>query len=516
MDFHNLAFLSVLLLSALGCCTGQDLTIDLSDKNAFAGENVSFITNLDTQEFFTISWKFDSDVSIITSIPSTKVVRVDPAYENRAVFNESNGSLTLKDVTTSDTGSYVLSLVYPDAKETSKGVQLTVFEPTSDVDIKANVTDAVEFNDTVAITCSATGTQLVYSWLSDGKPFTPSDRIQLSGEDGSVLIITDILRSDKGPFTCTVSNAMSEKTSGPLSFNISYGPENAVMTAVPQMQVYSIGSNISLSCSAESSPPAVFDWLYNGESLNKPGPELTLEDIKVDQGGNYSCLASNPNTKRFSSSNIAQIALLERISGAEVTGPTAVLLAGNSSANISCQAASGTITDTEWLKDGKSLFPSDRVTFSDDKSSVDISPVQKTDTGVYKCTLKNAVGTDSASYKMTVNYGPEAVMIQGENEIEVNTPLKLTCSAASEPAAAYYWIFNGTRKDVKTAIYSREKAAYADIGCKRGRWWTVRRSHCRDCDWCPGWPGAHCRHCALFDKEKESHGIAILAWENRN
>lgn len=91
------------------------------------------------------------------------------------------------------------------------------------------------------------------------------------------------------------------------------------------------------------------------------------------------------------------------ISGVKIAGPTTLLLAGNSTANISCQATSGAVSAVTWLKDGKPLSASSRLVFADDKSSVNISPLQKEDNGEYTCQLSNPVNTEQASYKMVVN-----------------------------------------------------------------------------------------------------------------
>ena len=82
------------------------------------------------------------------------------------------------------------------------------------------------------------------------------------------------------------------------------------MTASPQKAVQSIGANITLSCSAESSPPAEFEWFLNGESQKKTGQEVKLEDLQENQSGNYSCQASNPKTMRFLASDVSKIMLL--------------------------------------------------------------------------------------------------------------------------------------------------------------------------------------------------------------
>lgn len=93
----------------------------------------------------------------------------------------------------------------------------------------------------------------------------------------------------------------------------------------------------------------------------------------------------------------------EAISGAKVSGPTAILIAGNSTANLSCQATAGTVKTISWLKDGKALSAGGRHVFATDMSSMMINLLQKEDNGEYTCQLTNPVNTDKATYKMVVN-----------------------------------------------------------------------------------------------------------------
>ncbi|KAI1886254.1 hypothetical protein AGOR_G00212100 [Albula goreensis] len=151
-------------------------------------------------------------------------------------------------------------------------------------------------------------------------------------------------------------------------------------------------------------------------------------------------------------------------SGAEITGPSETLIAGNSSANLSCQAAAGTSISREWLKGDQPLSPSNRITFSEDKSSVSISPVESSDNGEYQCRLSNPVSTDTASYSLIVNYGPEDVLIEGVTEVEVGKMVKLICSALSEPPARITWSLNGTETNVMTAQYIKDNVTYDDSG----------------------------------------------------
>ena len=93
---------------------------------------------------------------------------------------------------------------------------------------------------------------------------------------------------------------------------------------------------------------------------------------------------------------------VEAISGTKITGPNPTLVAGNSTASLKCSATAGTMVTQAWMKDGKPLLSSNRVNVSGDSSQVTISPVQKEDSGEYKCQMTNAVSKEEATHKMVV------------------------------------------------------------------------------------------------------------------
>uniref|UniRef100_A0A8C2ZMA6 Ig-like domain-containing protein n=1 Tax=Cyclopterus lumpus TaxID=8103 RepID=A0A8C2ZMA6_CYCLU len=126
---------------------------------------------------------------------------------------------------------------------------------------------------------------------------TASERVQLT-DGGSTLTIINVTRYDQGPFICHVFNHFSNYTSEPVKLYISYGPENLIVTISPSQEFFEEGSNISLVCSADSRPAALFQWLLNGDLLPDAGPELSLMNVQMNQSGRYSCQAFNNKTLR--------------------------------------------------------------------------------------------------------------------------------------------------------------------------------------------------------------------------
>ncbi|XP_037651693.1 carcinoembryonic antigen-related cell adhesion molecule 5-like isoform X1 [Sebastes umbrosus] len=461
------------LLSFIGRDVGANILPE-GDVEVIVGKNVTLKTLLVNPVYSFIIWGFSDggdDPVNVASLPASGVLKVNDPYIGRVAVNGTNGFLTLTGLKPEDSGDYSINLIKADGSTTTGATNLKVLEPVSDVVIKSDLPEAIEQVSAVVLTCSAKGSFLKFSWLKGTVPFK-ADGVRITetkAENSNSLTIRDVLRTDLvGPIFCTAANNLESEKSAPFNLTVFYGPEDVTITSKNTPKFVRAKSIFNLTCSAVSSPPADFVWYRNEVMMEARGAMLDLAVIeKLGYGtteGSYTCNATNPKTKRSEVSPAVTFAVMEAISGAKVSGPTATLIAGNSTANLSCQATAGTVKTVTWLKDGKLLVASGRVVFAADKSSVMINPLQKEDNGEFVCQLSNPVNTDKASFKMMVNYGPEPAMVSGEKAVEVHEVVKLTCSAASVPPANFTWKFNGSMTDVKTAHYDIEEARYKNTG----------------------------------------------------
>ncbi|XP_071369411.1 cell adhesion molecule CEACAM5 isoform X2 [Centroberyx affinis] len=467
MDLLNMKSL-LFLLSLIGCCAGQD-ALPEGPVDAVLGRHVTFKTQINLKEpFVAVVWSFYDRTELVPIVTVTSAGdKVADDYKGRVSVNRTNGFLTLGPLEAKDSGDYSFVVVTASEGTKTGETKLRVLEPVSALTITSSLSEAIEHNSTVVLTCSAKGSFLRFSWtngtapiVADGKRLTLTEDQEAST---SKLTINEVLRSDlMGPIYCIAANKLETERSAPFNLSVSYGPDWTIITPPPMF--VKMGSNLTLPCSSVSTPPATLTWYHDGAMVKSADGVLTLSDIQVAQSGKYHCVAFNPKTLRYVSSVEVPVTVLEAISGSKISGPAETLIAGNHTANLSCQATAGNVTTRVWTKDAAPLTPSARVVVSEDGGTVTITPVQKEDNGEYKCQLTNKINTDSATYRMVVNFGPEPVTLTGEDEVEVKDPVSIKCSAVSFPPANYTWKFNGTMTAVTTPVYAIPNAVYKNTG----------------------------------------------------
>ncbi|CAL8299826.1 unnamed protein product [Lota lota] len=468
-------FEAIFLLLSVGVCAVQGM-LPQGPLYVLLGKSVTFQTSVDlTKPFVTIMWSFKSPASagytpLVSLAGSTE--NVAPGYAGRTSLNHTTGTLVLGAATLADTGDYSVAMIDSMAVTQTGQTTLRVLAPVSSVQITPTPLEALETNSTVVLNCSALGSFLRFTWTNGTGPLGAGDqRITFDNRDQwSSVTIREVRRWELGgPIYCTATNKLETAvSSAPFNMSVHYGPEAVLMTVQPAASAGGVvrkGSNVTLSCSAVSSPPATLSWFHNGAALpGKTGPTLVLSDLSKTQGGKYHCSAHNAKTLRTGDALATSFSVMEAISGAKVTGPEGELTAGSASVNLTCAAAVGAATAAAWTKGDKPLAQSERVALAANGTLLTIWTLRKEDRGEYRCTLTNAVNSDSATYRMEVFYGPDDVAISGRDAVEVNENLNLTCNADSNPPAEVKWRFNDTALEENTSVLTIAEATYQNAG----------------------------------------------------
>ncbi|XP_043973035.1 titin-like [Gambusia affinis] len=418
--------------------------------NASVGGTVTFTTNLNPTEtpFVFVNWQFDPDFRpdhIIISLTTGDTTA--PGYEGRITLFRSTGSLELRNLELSDSGDYIVS-IQDGINQKIGRTKLNVYEPVSIVRVPPLSADLIEFNSSVSLFCSSSGSSLSFLWMKDNSQVTASDRVQIStNEENSTLTIVNVTRNDQGSFTCHVSNPASSIISDPVNISVSYGPDNVQIEVYPSQEHHEIGSTINLTCSADSSPSAEYQWFLNGDKLTSSGPLLRLMNIQMSQSGNYSCQVFNSKTLRYQTSQPSPISVHERVSNVKVTQDVTHLIEFSGSVSFSC-SSSGSSLSFLWMNSSSEVSVSDRVqitNITDGGSKLNIINVTRYDDGSYSCKVSNPVSNDSSDpANVSVSYGPEKINLKLQSQkYPEGSNIHLSCSADSRPNATFEWFFNG-------------------------------------------------------------------------
>ncbi|XP_070691302.1 hemicentin-1-like [Pempheris klunzingeri] len=406
-------------------------------QSIFASENPipvgSQVTLFSQANVTTGVWMFTNDI-IVMILPGNEII--SNTWRDRITYNSANSSLTIKSLELQDSGVYTLEAINSFQAQLTLSVQV----PISNVTLRANATNLVEFNDTAVLTCSVSnGSSLSYVWLKDNSVVTAGGGVQFS-DGGATLTIVRVTRYDEGLFKCNVSNGISHEISLPVYLNISYGPSNTTMMIIPMRHTYRTGSNITLSCSAESSPLPMIRWMVDGMYLNDFGPELQLERVAESNSGNYQCLFHNTVTSRFSSAN-AVIRIMAPLAAVVVnhTGGPAIL---HEPFSLHCEVT-GSVSNIQWWRNGQLISADNTTVFEMENKTLILNPVQHSDNGDYQCQAFNAVSNMTSSpYTVEVNYGPMKPVITGPSVALIGAQETLKCSSASHPPSHIRWYFN--------------------------------------------------------------------------
>nr|XP_054322121.1 carcinoembryonic antigen-related cell adhesion molecule 5-like [Pongo pygmaeus] len=156
---------------------------------------------------------------------------------------------------------------------------ITVSETLPQPNVTASNLAPVEHVDSISLHClPPRSTVAIHRYVSGQKLFIGGHR-ELS-LDCRTLTLWNITRNDTGVYQCESWNSATSSISNPTLIKVIYGPDPPMVNP-PDPEVTS-GVALTLSCFADSNPPAQYHW----EMDRRPGPatqHLVISEVTVDQ-----------------------------------------------------------------------------------------------------------------------------------------------------------------------------------------------------------------------------------------
>ncbi|PFX26969.1 basement membrane-specific heparan sulfate proteoglycan core protein-like isoform X2 [Stylophora pistillata] len=333
------------------------------------------------------------------------------------------GLLVIQEITKEDEGMYLC------LAQNKKGVkQVTAF-----INVRSKVSPKIEIMPARRLTVTGGETVIFKCVVKAGNPppvvvwETEESQLLNSSDDGA-LVISPANGNSQGKYICKATNAMGSAEA--VALLIVQGEPNIITTPSSPVSV-TTGSTVTLECVAAGDPPPSVEWISPESSQSniqiietRVGVlKLTIEDVRLEDQGNYTCQATNiVGIKRESVQLLVTVAneapevVVEAISEIVIEGDKVVLR---------CNASGVPTPSITWERVGSDL-PSDAL---DRNGNLTIPSVGARDAGTYACKAANSEGVDVANVQLEVIVPPQVEVTPSQIAVNQGTSLSLFCVA---------------------------------------------------------------------------------------
>ena len=347
-------------------------------------------------------------------------------FEQGVLTNQTNATLILNNVQTSQDGNYRVMVSNAYGSVTSSLARLTVLAPPAITQQPQSTTSPA--GSAVSLQVAAIGTApLRYQWSFEG--------INRPGATNASLVLTNIQAQQEGTYRVLVQNSVGSILSSPAILR--------VISAAPTILTHPIGmdvpagTNVQFFVSAFGSAPLLYQWQFQGTNL--PGSTnqiLTLNNVQTNHVGDYRALVSN--SKGTVISGFATLVITPTVpwftlhpAGRSVSAGTNITLSGS--------ARGLEPLSYQWQFNGSNLLAAT-------SSLLTMTNVTVQQSGQYALVAINPVGSTTSSVANVTITGAPPVFVQHPTNIALNLGSNLTLNsrAIGSEALTYQWRFIGT------------------------------------------------------------------------
>lgn len=301
---------------------------------------------------------------------------------SEAIVGATSSSYTIGVVQQTDVGNYDV-VITGCSSVASNPASFTLIAPPSILSQSNDTT--VCRGSSVTLSCNVVGAN-AYQWKRNGTivagVFTPS------------ITIASVTSADTGTYILMVNGKCPPpQSSNPISLRFISAP---VIVQQPRDTTVCYGSTVRFSVESNSTS-VTYQWRKNGKNLdNSIGSTVTIAGVTAADVGGYDVVITNA----CNLSTISPVVQLKvRESAAITSQPRDTTIQANLNVTFSV-AATGTAVKYQWQKNNTNRF-------ADTLATLTIAGVKLSDSGNYKCIVKNECGSvESVVAKLKVTSPP--------------------------------------------------------------------------------------------------------------
>lgn len=340
-------------------------------------------------------------------VPSYVWTRIGKDLPAGSTTTSYNRLLIIPNAKVEDSGEYRCSAYSGDNFIVSSATLRVQSLPTF---VKELSDQFVDVDSYVNLTCEAFGDpSVVYTWYKNGRilqPFNMSSDDQFRYKiQGNVLTIDRVTpERDNGMYQCQAHNELGDAYS---SAEVRVGGIKPSFADSPLQDVYAaVGARITIPCMPKALPEPSFQWLHNENARYTPVQNLTINSVRKEDEGHYTCIARN---KYGADRSIAYLTVFDR-PNFSVYPPPMMVAKINQSIELSCDAHNDPALDIAvvWLHNGIKIDPSKmrKFAFTTRPGTLLIHNITFSEAGNYTCLIKTSITTIATHTQLEVKGPP--------------------------------------------------------------------------------------------------------------
>ncbi|XP_026669175.1 Down syndrome cell adhesion molecule-like protein Dscam2 isoform X7 [Ceratina calcarata] len=301
----------------------------------------------------------------------------------------------------------------------------------------------------VSLKCSAAGNPTPQvSWALDGFPLPTNGRfvigqyVTVHGDVISHVNISHVMVEDGGEYSCTAENRAGKVTHA-ARLNV-YGLP--YIRLIPKVTAVA-GETLRLKCPVAGYPIEEIKWERANRELPDDLRQKVLQDgtlvissvQKKTDAGVYTCSARNKQGHSARRSGDVAVIVPPKISPFTEDRDVNV----GERITLTCSVTRGDLPLTiSWLKNGRSMGPSERVTVTnmDQYNSIlMIESLSPDHNGNYSCVARNLAAEVSRTQRLVVHVPPRWIVEPMDVSVERNKHVALHCQAQGVPTPIIVW-----------------------------------------------------------------------------